>query len=203
MDIENFEYLKNLLKTLGFGEKLFPALEQQILTAGKEFKLEYPEGKGNEKMEALLHFKRSEKNERVFFNTYDAKITTPDGTTKQHTFYRDKGITIQEAEKLLKGESIDKQLYNKQNEPYDARLKLAYNSEEEKYVLKYTYGKSLQQEIEKEQAQRQDKKQEVNREEKQEQKQDKAKEVTEQKIETEKEEKKTSRRKSHDQGLSM
>ncbi|MBN8837147.1 MAG: hypothetical protein J0I09_07810 [Sphingobacteriia bacterium] len=147
MDTENFEYLKKQLQSLGFSEKLFPELEQQLLSGSKEFRLHQPK-EGDSNTEAVLNFKRSEKNDRAFFNTFDAKFTASDGTTKEHTFYRDKGITLQEADKLFSGESIYKQLRNQQNEPYDAKLKLVYNKEQEKFTLKHTYGKSLQKEQE-------------------------------------------------------
>lgn len=153
MDKENLDYLKDQVKYMGFGEKLHPQLEQQLQTAGKEFKLEYTRGQGEDKVEALLHFKRSDSSERAFFNSYEVKLRD-NGEDRQHSFSlnKGKGVTLLEAENLLHGRSVYKELVNKENQPYKAWLQLDRENKQENgnYTLKQyhdNYGFNLEKTI--------------------------------------------------------
>ncbi|MEQ1588142.1 MAG: hypothetical protein ABL895_19830, partial [Cyclobacteriaceae bacterium] len=63
MNQKNFDYLKEGLKYLGFGEKLGTDLESNLKQQPAQFQLnltqEYKSGKGEEKVDFKLDFKKS------------------------------------------------------------------------------------------------------------------------------------------------
>ncbi len=153
MDKENVQYLKDQLKYMGFGEKLYHELDKQLQAGAKEFQLQYKKDDGD--LEATLNFRKSDKDERVFFNSYTAKLTTANGEERQHVFYlnKGKGVTLREAENLLSGRSVYKELISKENQPYKAWMQLNLEAPKENGNYKvnhyhdgygYDLGKALQ-----------------------------------------------------------
>lgn len=154
MDKENVQHLKDQMKYMGFGEKLYPELNKQLQAGAKEFQLQYKKDDGN--LEATLNFRKSDKDERVFFNSYTAKLTTANGEERQHEFYlnRGKGVTLREAENLLHGRSVYKELISKENQPYKAWLQLNLEATKENGNYKVNhyhegYGYDLEKALEK------------------------------------------------------
>jgi hypothetical protein len=134
MNKENLDYLKVQVKYMGFGEKLNPDLNYQTRFGDKDF-------------EATLHFKKSETQDRYFFNSYEAKLERENAEQRNHTFYTNKGegVTAKEAFNLLDGRSVFKDFTSKDNEKYQAWVSL--NTEDRtangQYVMQKTYPKNF------------------------------------------------------------
>lgn len=153
MNTENIEYLKKNLLNLGFGEKVNGEMEKLIRAKVPEFNLTTEQTYNNKKMDYTLHFKAGEQNEMYFFNRYDASLKNEADPTKDRmqTMHLNKGhgITAKEAFNLMEGRSVEKKLYNKENEPYTAWLKLDFKNKDEKgnhKLLKFSeaYGYDLE-----------------------------------------------------------
>jgi hypothetical protein len=150
MNTENIEYLKKSLLNLGFGEKVNEEMEKLIKAKVPEFNLTTEQTYNNKKMDYTLHFKAGDQGDMYFFNRYDASLKNETDPTKDRmqTLYINKGhgITAKEAFNLMEGRSVEKRLYNKENEPYTAWLKLDFkerddygNHKLQKFSEKYGY----------------------------------------------------------------
>lgn len=150
MNVKNFEFLRDGLKYMGFGEKLNADLETQIKQQPAEFQLkmvgEYKKEGGVEKVNYELDFKKSDQTDMYFFNRYKATLGNDDPAKENsQTFYitKNAGITAKEAYNLLSGRSVNKDLTNKEGQPFNAWLKLDF-TEKDKYdnfkVKQFTSG---------------------------------------------------------------
>jgi hypothetical protein len=129
MNEQNFEYLKDNLKYLGFGESLYGQLEQQLKIGAPQFQLQYATQINNQSLTIDLNFRRSEGAHLYFFNSYRATLTQTNGERKDQTFYlsKGKGITAKEAYNLLEGRAVYKELSNKEGQAYKAWLQLDFS----------------------------------------------------------------------------
>ncbi len=131
MNTQNLDYLKSNLKYFGFGEKMNSELEKNIKSQKNDFKLSCEIPHFNNKMNFVLHFKKSDSTDMYFFNKYDASLSNGQKeTNKDQAFYINKGngITAKEAFNLLEGRSVHKDLVNKEGEKYKAWIKVDFNS---------------------------------------------------------------------------
>ncbi|MEO7312975.1 MAG: hypothetical protein ABIX01_21495 [Chitinophagaceae bacterium] len=156
MNKENFEFLGEQLKYLGFGEDL-KALLEQLLTEGQAaFQLPYKTLVNKIPFEAVLNFRRSDTTHTYFFNTYHASLSKASGEKPEQTFYINKGrgVTRKEAFNLLDGRAVLKDLFTKEGEPYKAWIQLDFenkdkhNNFEVKHYYK-NYGFDLKAAVEK------------------------------------------------------
>jgi len=135
MNTENLDYLKNSLLNLGFGDKVNAEMEQQIQAKAPEFTLATEQEYNGKKMDYTLHFKVGDQHEMYFLNRYDASLKNEADPTKDRmqTLYINKGhgITAKEAFNLMEGRSVEKKLYNRDNEPYTAWLKLEFKERDD------------------------------------------------------------------------
>ncbi|HWJ25845.1 MAG TPA: hypothetical protein VNS32_04830 [Flavisolibacter sp.] len=148
MNEQNFEYLKDNIKYMGFGEKLFPELETQLKTGAPQFQLHYAAEVNRKPFEATLNFRKSDNSDLYFFNSYRASLKRNNGETKDQVFYlnKGKGVTAKEAYNLLEGRAVYKELANKEGQPYKAWIQLDFdkrdnsnNHEVNQYHEKYGY----------------------------------------------------------------
>jgi len=137
MNTKNLEYLKEGLKFLGFGDKLNPELENKVNQQTPEFQLqfttEYKKGESTEKMEYKLDFRKSDQSDMYFFNRYQATLKNENPELeKSQTFYitRNSGITAKEAYNLLDGRAVNKDLTNKEGQPFNAWLQLEFSEKD-------------------------------------------------------------------------
>jgi hypothetical protein len=132
MNEQNFEYLKDNIKYMGFGEKLNEQLEHNLNQAKDDFKLDFKAVVNNKPFEASLHFRKSDSSEMYFFNSYDASLQKGNGEKADQTFYlnKGKGITAKEAYNLLDGRAVHKELTNKDNVPYKAWVQLDFQNKD-------------------------------------------------------------------------
>lgn len=126
MNDKNFEYLKDNIKYLGFGEKLYAELENNMKQGKPEFQLKIETEFNKDKIGAELHFKKSDTNDMYFFNRYDATLEKANKEQLSQTIYLNKGqgITMKETYNLLNGRAVNTDLTNKAGEKYNAWIQL-------------------------------------------------------------------------------
>lgn len=126
MNDKNFEYLKDNIKYLGFGEKLYAELENNMRQGKPEFQLKIETEFNKDKIGAELHFKKSDSNDMYFFNRYDATLEKANKEQLSQTVYLNKGqgITMKETYNLLNGRAVNTDLTNKAGEKYNAWIQL-------------------------------------------------------------------------------
>ena len=148
MNEQNFEYLKDNIKYMGFGEKLFSELENNLKTGAPQFQLHYAAEVNRKPFEATLNFRKSDNSDLYFFNSYYASLKRNNGEVKDQAFYlhKGKGVTAKEAYNLLEGRAVYKELTNKEGQAYNAWIQLGFgkkdhnnNHEVKQYHENYSY----------------------------------------------------------------
>jgi hypothetical protein len=137
MNIKNLEFLKEGLKYLGFGDKLNADLEGKIKEQPLEFKLnlvgEFNKDNIKDRVNYTLDFKKSDQTDMYFLNRYLATLKNEDPKQdKSQTFYitKNSGVTAKEAYNLLSGRAVNKDLTNKEGQPYNAWLQLDFQEKD-------------------------------------------------------------------------
>jgi hypothetical protein len=137
MNTKNFEFLRDGLKYMGFGEKLNADLETKIKEQPTEFQLalqgEFKRDGVTDKVDYKLDFKKSDQTDMYFFNRYQATLKAEDPSQdKAQTFYvtKNSGMTAKEAYNLLSGRSVNKDLTNKEGQPFNAWLQLDFKEKD-------------------------------------------------------------------------
>ena len=148
MNEKNFEYLKDNIKYMGFGEKQNDTLEQQLKQGKESFQLRFTAEINKKPFEAVLQFRKSDNSDMYFFNSYQASLKRSNNEKVDQTFYltKGKGVTAKEAYNLLEGRAVFKELSNKAGEPYKAWIQLDFdnkdknnNNEVKQYHENYGY----------------------------------------------------------------
>lgn len=133
MNVKNFEYLKEGLKYLGFGEKLNTDLENKIKEQPAEFKLSLVGEFNKDKVTYTLDFRKSDQTDMYFLNRYHATLKNEDPSKDvSQTFYitKNAGISTKEAYNLLSGRAVNKDLTNKEGQPFNAWLQLDFKEKD-------------------------------------------------------------------------
>jgi len=133
MKREFIAFLQENLRYLGFGEAspFNEQLEQEMEKGQKEFQLvTEAHFDDSSKLEATLHFRRAENDQKYFFTRYDAAllyIDNPEYNRKQ-TFYinNGSGVTFKESFNLLQGRAVYKNLVNADEVKYHAWIQLEF-----------------------------------------------------------------------------
>jgi hypothetical protein len=151
MNEQNLQYLKDNIKYLGFGEKLYPELEKNIQQGSPEFQLKLQTEYNKDKVSTVLHFKKSETSDMYFFNRYNATLEKTNAQKIDHTFYLSKGngVTTKEAYNLLNGRAVFKDLTNSEGQKYKAWIQLDLKNKDDNgnYKIKQfheNYGYDLE-----------------------------------------------------------
>jgi len=128
MNEKNFEYLKDNIKYMGFGEKLNGQLENNLNQGKDEFQLKFTTEINKKPFEANLNFRKSDDTDMYFFNSYNASLQRSNGEKVDQTFYlnKSKGVTAKEAYNLLEGRAVHKDLVNRDDVPYKAWIQLDF-----------------------------------------------------------------------------
>jgi len=126
MNEQNFEYLKDNIKYMGFGEKQHDVLQQHLQEGKEGFQMAFTSEVNKKPFEAVLQFRKSDNSDMYFLNSYHASLERRNGEKMEQTFYlnKGKGVTAKEAFNLLEGRSVFKELTNKAGEPYKAWMQL-------------------------------------------------------------------------------
>lgn len=156
MNEKNLEYLKDQLKFTGFGEALENELKEKMQKQAPDFMISHNAKFGNDTTIANLHFKKSDQSDMYFFNRYNLSVNQQGGNTAEQTFYINKGnnITLKEAYNLISGRAVNKDLFNKEGQIYNAWVQLDFKQTENNgnYKLKQfhqNYGFDLKNALEK------------------------------------------------------
>ncbi len=132
MNNENFKYLTDNIKYMGFGENLTAVLEKNMNEGKADFQLQYQAEINKKSFEATLNFRKSDSTDMYFFNNYHASLERSNGDKMEQTFYlnKGKGITSKEAYNLLDGRAVHKDLVTKEGQPYKAWVQLDFNTKD-------------------------------------------------------------------------
>ena len=154
MNQKNFEYLRDQVKYLGFGDALENELKNRLAGDEQKFTLAHEREFDGQKIAAQLEFNRSKESDMYFFNGY--KMTTTPANQQeamtQHFYVNHKGqnVTLKEAYNLMNGRAVFKQEWsNKENQLYPAWLKLDFTNPDDKGNFKLkpyneNYGYNLE-----------------------------------------------------------
>jgi hypothetical protein len=156
MNNENFQYLSDNLKYMGFGENLKPELERNLNEGKAEFQLLYKAEINKKPFEVTMNFRKSDSSDMYFFNNYHASLEKANGQKEEQTFYlnKGKGVTGKESFNLLDGRSVHKDLITKEGQPYKAWIQLDFenkdkNNNSEVKQFHENYGFDLKTAVEK------------------------------------------------------
>jgi len=148
MNEKNYEHLKDNLKYLGFGDKLNEDLQKSLAEGKESFQLKYTSEVNRKPFEAVLNFRKSDKSENYFLNSYQASLERSNGQRMGQQFYVNNGhgVTAKEAYNLLEGRAVHKELENKEGQKYTAWMQLDFsardnrdNYEVKQYHANYGY----------------------------------------------------------------
>ena len=132
MNEQNFLYLKDNIKYMGFGENMSEALEANLKQGKPEFTLSNKTEVNKKPFEVNLHFRKSDSSDMYFFNSYNASLQRSNGEKVDQTFYltNGKGITAKEAYNMLEGRSVFKELSTKEGQTYKAWVQLDFENKD-------------------------------------------------------------------------
>ena len=132
MNNENFKYLSDNLKYMGFGENLNAELEKNLKEGKTDFQLHYKADINKKPFEATMNFRKSDSSDMYFFNNYHASVEKSNGEKAEQTFYlnKGKGITGKEAYNLLDGRAVHKDMVTKEGQPYKAWMQLDFENKD-------------------------------------------------------------------------
>lgn len=156
MNNENFQYLTDNIKYMGFGENHKADLEKSMTEGKAEFQLVHRAEINKKPFEATMNFRKSDSTDMYFFNNYHASLEKSNGEKVEQTFYlnKGKGVTGKEAYNLLDGRSVQKDLVTKEGQPYKAWIQLDFENKDKNNnfeVKQYheNYGYDLKAAVEK------------------------------------------------------
>lgn len=134
MNNENFQYLSDNLKYMGFGDNLKSELEKNLNEGKSDFQLHYKAEINKKPFEVTMNFRKSDTSDMYFFNNYHATLEKSNGERTGQTFYlnKGKGITGKEAYNLLDGRAVHKDMVTKDGQPYKAWLQLDFENKTDK-----------------------------------------------------------------------
>lgn len=148
MNEQNFQYLKDNIKYMGFGENMNESLEANLKQGKPEFTLSNKTEVNKKPFEVNLHFRKSDNSDMYFFNSYNASLQRSNGEKVDQTFYltKGKGITAKESYNMLEGRAVFKELSTKEGQAYKAWVQLDFdhkdkhnNHEVKQYHENYGY----------------------------------------------------------------
>lgn len=147
MNENNYGYLKDNIKYMGFGENQHDELAQHLKEGKDAFQMTFKTELHKKPFEAVLQFRRPENSDMYFLNSYHASLERTNGDKVEQTFYlnKGKGVTAKEAYNLLEGRAVLKELTNKAGDPYKAWIQLDFdknknnNHEVKQYHENYGY----------------------------------------------------------------
>ncbi|HSZ34529.1 MAG TPA: hypothetical protein VK772_14535 [Puia sp.] len=136
---QNYEFLVNDLKYLGFDTSMNAELKEMLGTEADSFELAYQGKIQNEPISALLFFHRVDSEGYFFFSNYKLCLGV-----RQHTFYvfKGRGITVKEGYNLLCGRAVFKQRKAKNGQIYNEWIELDLNVKEENGFRARVYPES-------------------------------------------------------------
>ena len=126
MNNDNFQYLADNVKYLGFGESSKTEIEKNMNSGKPDFQLHVKTEINKKAFDATLNFRKSDSTDLYFLNNYHATLNKGNDEKLGQTFYlnKGKGVTAKEAYNLLDGRAVHKELSTKEGQNYKAWIKL-------------------------------------------------------------------------------
>ncbi len=156
MNQKNYEFLKDQVKYTGFGEGLANELKEKLEKQEPAFTLSHQVKHGNETANAILNFRKDAKSDMYYFNSFQVSLEQPNKEKASQTFYvgKENNYTFKEAYNLLCGRAVYKELTNKEDQKYNAWVKLDFKETDASGNFKTqkfneNYGFNLENEISK------------------------------------------------------
>ncbi|MES2107923.1 MAG: hypothetical protein V4577_04215 [Bacteroidota bacterium] len=105
MNESNFDYVKNQLLYLGFGEEIAKPLREKIEQNLTEFTLPHTRKFGQDETNSLLHFSKGDQKDMTFFNRFDVTLKQPGKEDLTQTFFvgQQYNYTLQERYNMMDG----------------------------------------------------------------------------------------------------
>lgn len=154
---KNLNYLENQLKFTGMPAELNSDLKKAMEKGNDNFQLEVHKEYGNDKIDAVLNFNKSEMG-YYFFNSYNLTLNQESEKTVSKTFRVEYGKTfsLKEAYNMLDGRSVHKTFINKSDPLQEQKSTNAWNyidfkntSENGEFLIRQKYNYNLEAELSK------------------------------------------------------
>src|SRR3954470_18111682 len=113
INTQNYEYLKNQVKFLGFGENLDDVLKEKLNSGDETFTIPHQTKFGQDEVSSILHFSKSRESDRYFFNSFDLTLKQPgkEGVLTQSYYVgRENTYTLKERYNMLDSRAVFKEL---------------------------------------------------------------------------------------------
>ena len=115
INMKNYDYLKNQVKYIGFGEGLDQELKEKIGQQQPDFKIAHQTKFGPDEVNSTLSFEKSKTGELYFFNSYELALKQPQSEdVLRQTYFigKDNNITLKERYNMLNSRAVFKE-FNK------------------------------------------------------------------------------------------
>lgn len=110
MNEQSFDYVKNQLLYLGFGEEIAGPLREKMEQKLTEFTLSHTRKFGQDETDSVLHFSKGDDKikDMTFFNRYDVTLKQPGKEDLSQTFFvgKEYNYTLQERYNMMDGRAV-------------------------------------------------------------------------------------------------
>jgi len=105
MNESSFDYVKNQLLYLGFGEEIAKPLREKMEQNLVEFTLPHTRQFGKDETHSVLHFSKGDQKDMTFFNRFDVTLKQPGKEDLSQTFFvgQQYNYTLQERYNMMGG----------------------------------------------------------------------------------------------------
>lgn len=113
INMKNYEYLKNQVKFLGFGENLDNGIKENIKAGEEAFTIPHQTKFGQDEVSSTLHFSKSKESDLYFFNGFDLALKQPgkeDLLTQSYYVGKENNYTLKERYNMLDSRAVFKEL---------------------------------------------------------------------------------------------
>jgi len=125
INMKNYDYLKNQVKFLGFGENLDKSIQENMNAGEDTFTIPHQTKFGEDEVSSTLHFSKSRESDLYFLNGFDLALKQPgkeDVLTQSYFVGKENNYTLKERYNMLDSRAVFKEL-NKLEEVGDGDKK--------------------------------------------------------------------------------
>jgi hypothetical protein len=108
MNENSYDYVKNQLLYLGFGEEIAQPLRVKMEQTLVEFTLPHTRRFGQDEMHSVLHFSKGDQKDMTFFNRFDTTLKQVGRDELTQTFFvgKEYNYTLQERYNMMDGRGV-------------------------------------------------------------------------------------------------
>ncbi|WP_183562922.1 hypothetical protein [Mucilaginibacter sp. SP1R1] len=112
INMKNYDYLKNQVKFLGFGENLDNGIKDSIKAGGETFTLPHQTKFDQDEVSSTLHFSKSKESDLYFFNGFDLALKQPGKEVLTQSYFvgKENNYTLKERYNMLDSRAVFKEL---------------------------------------------------------------------------------------------